>query len=190
MRRYFGFPSLNDEKEAKKISKIREQEYWEAGLENKTSFPSMNFCKKMSILFLALVITGLVLFLFSQLARADIVDMRIIQQIESAGNPSAFNRASGARGLYQITPIVLQEWNNFHPKNKHTLSDLFNAGINEQIAAWYIYNRIPQLLQYFHKPITVVNVIKSYNAGIRSVRNSYTPEETKKYIAKYNRLKK
>ena len=34
-------------------------------------------------------------------------------QVESSGNPSAYNEKSGAIGLMQITPIVLKEFNNF-----------------------------------------------------------------------------
>ena len=47
------------------------------------------------------------------------VDMDNIYRIESSHNPKAYNSGSKAKGLGQITPIVLKEWNNYHPNDKH-----------------------------------------------------------------------
>jgi len=117
------------------------------------------------------------------------INLEIIKQIESSGKPEAFNEVSKARGLYQITPIVLKEWNNFFPKGKYSEDDLFNPEINEKIASWYINDRIPSMLKYFKKPVTLDNVLISYNAGIDYVvHNRNLPKETNDYISKYNNL--
>ena len=118
------------------------------------------------------------------------VSLEKIKQIESSGNPKAFNKRSKARGLYQITPIVLQEWNNFHPKQKYTPEHLFDAKINEQIARWYLNKRIPQMLKAFKIKDTAANRIISYNAGIGVLRDYLKgkrelPSETKGYLKKY-----
>ncbi len=116
------------------------------------------------------------------------VDLRIIKQIESSGNPLAYNPTSHARGLYQITPICLKEWNNFNPKEQYRENDLFNPAINEKIAKWYLWVRIPQMLRHYKKPITIENILISYNAGIGYVVFDWVlPKETKDYINKYER---
>ena len=72
----------------------------------------------------------LLIILFSscnmQPARAE-VDLTIIAQIESSGNPNAYNKSSGAIGLMQITPICLEEFNNLYVKQfrKKSLDNQF-----------------------------------------------------------------
>lgn len=113
------------------------------------------------------------------------IDMTQIMMIESSGNPLAFNSGSEARGLFQITPICLKEWNNFHPSEKHTKDELFNPIINKKIACWYV-KRIKQMLRYYKKEETVDNILTCYNAGVSYVvHNKALPTETKAYIAKY-----
>jgi len=119
------------------------------------------------------------------------VNMDVIKDIESSGNPKAYNEESEARGLYQITPIVLEEWNNYHSNEKYKLDDLFNADINEKIAKWYMYKRIPQMIKHYGKKDTVENRIIAYNAGIdyvlRSVSFEELPKETQEYLEKYHK---
>ena len=118
------------------------------------------------------------------------INMNTIKQIESSNNPRAYNKRSKARGLYQITEIVLIEYNNFN-KTTYTTSDLFNPTINYTIAKWYMGARIPDMLRYFNKPITINNLLISYNAGINYVvKGLPLPTETKNYIEKYNNLNK
>lgn len=112
------------------------------------------------------------------------VDMNKIYFIESSNNPNAYNERSQARGLGQITPIVLKEWNNFHPKNQVTSDDLFNADVNKQISSWYMNERIPAMLRYFKKEDTAMNRLIAYNAGIARV-GKVLPKETDSYIKKY-----
>lgn len=130
------------------------------------------------------------LMLFSSMAYADdvYVDMQKIRMIESSGNPRAYNVSSQARGLYQITPIVLTEWNNYHPHEQYTVEQLFSSSINSSIAHWYMNYRIPQMLHYYKVEDTVTNRLIAYNAGISYVvgNGKVLPSETVQYIAKYN----
>ena len=114
------------------------------------------------------------------------IDMEKIKMIESSGNPKAFNKVSQARGLYQITPIALQEWNNYHKREQYTENELFNAKINTKIGHWYMKERIPQLLKHYKIPDTIENRIKAYNWGIGAMQEDVpVPEETLNYIKKY-----
>jgi len=119
----------------------------------------------------------------------DIIDLSIIKQIESSGDPSAYNQTSQARGLYQITPICLEEWNNYHPAEQYMLTELFNPRINERIARWYLLDRIPQMLRYYKKSVTIENCIIAYNAGIGYMASDKKlPSETIEYIKKYKQM--
>jgi soluble lytic murein transglycosylase-like protein len=116
------------------------------------------------------------------------IDLQRIISIESSGNAKAYNAFSKARGLCQITPICLQEYNNFH-NIKYNLADLFNPEINKLIASWYLEIRIPQLLQHFKIEATQRNIIICYNAGIGTLtKNKTLKEETRNYIIKYEKL--
>jgi len=116
------------------------------------------------------------------------IDLPTIATIESSNNPLAYNKMSKAIGLYQITPIVLTEWNSFHPHEKYTGQDLFKPNVNEKIAKWYFY-RIQQMLVYYKKPLTLENFLISYNAGISYVvHDKKLPSETINYIKKYERM--
>ena len=115
------------------------------------------------------------------------VDMQRIRIIESSGNPRAYNVSSQARGLYQITPIVLTEWNNYHSHDKHTIAQLFSSVVNSKIAHWYMNYRIPQMLHYYEVEDTVNHRLVSYNAGVSYVVHSKAlPDETVQYIRKYH----
>lgn len=118
------------------------------------------------------------------------ISLDFIQQIENESNdPNAFNKKSQARGIYQITPICLEEWNNFNKSEKYKEDDLFKPEVNKKIADWYLHKRIPQMLTSFKKPITLENVLTSYNAGINYVvKNKPLPTETTDYIKKYKKL--
>lgn len=132
------------------------------------------------------VMIGLMLCGCDDPAWAGQVDMSIIRKIESNGNPLAISR-TGAIGLYQIMPCVLQEY-NARNNTKYTRLDLFSPSINTAVADWYMGVRIPQLLKHYRQPLTVENILRSYNAGVRSVIKGYTPKETKNYIKKYKQL--
>ena len=137
------------------------------------------------------IITAVIIliFLLCGVATADDVNMDVIKQIESSGNPLAYNRSSNARGHYQITPIVLEEFNHYK-KTAYKSNDLFNPATNFLIADWYMNKRIPQMFKYFKVKDTVRNRIIAYNAGIVYARNGFAPSETRNYIKKYERALK
>jgi soluble lytic murein transglycosylase-like protein len=121
-------------------------------------------------------------------ARAEEIDLTIIAQIESSGNPLAYNLNSKARGLYQITPICLKDYVQMNDIFYADPDYLFNPAFNTKVANWYFNKRIPQLLKHFNKSVTLENVLWAYNAGIGKVIKGNMPKETKDYIAKYKRL--
>jgi len=114
------------------------------------------------------------------------VDLNAIKQIESSGNPFAFNPRSKATGLYQITPICLKDYNQFN-KTSFSALDLFNPEVNQLIATWYLTKRIPQLLKHFGHKDTTQNRLIAYNCGISCLKRNSLPTETKQYLKKYER---
>ena len=114
------------------------------------------------------------------------IDLNRIMMIESSGNPLAHNKKDDSRGLFQITPICLKEYNNFHPGAEFSMDDLWNASISTLIADWYLNKRIPQMLKYYKKPVTAENILIAYNAGISYVVSGKPlPKITKLYLKKY-----
>lgn len=123
---------------------------------------------------------------FTPFLLASEIDLNIISKIESNHNPIAYNHKSRARGQYQITEIVLKEYNQFN-KCSYTIFDLFRPEINRKIAQWYLERRIPQLLRHYNKSLTVENILICYNAGIKRLLENKIPRETKNYILKYRK---
>lgn len=119
-----------------------------------------------------------------------LVDMERVFQIESSLDPQAFNRRSGAVGLGQITPVVLQEWNQYHPGLPLTRDDLWNPDLNREVSSWYMLDRIPSMLKAFKLPVTADNMLWAYNAGIGKLRRGIKPRETKEYLSRYHKLRK
>lgn len=93
-------------------------------------------------------------------------------QIESSGNPFAENKRSGARGLMQIVPSVLKEWNHFHPNQKYELDDLFNSRINVKIGTWYLDKIKNHYLPYYGIKPSIENIIIAYNWGIGNLKKT------------------
>jgi len=114
------------------------------------------------------------------------INLEIIKQIESSGNPNAisFRGAKYGRGAYQISEICLKEYNQFNNTN-YQPEDLFNYELNKKIAKWYLNIRIPQMLRHFEIKDTIENRLWVYNAGIGRVVQNIMPKETKEYIVKY-----
>lgn len=117
----------------------------------------------------------------------DEISMDRIATIESSNNPNAYNQYSGAKGLYQITDICLQDYNQYH-SNGFTTKQLYDVNVNYTIANWYMNKRIPQLLRHYNQADTVENRLIAYNCGIGCVLKGKLPKETRDYIKKYNRL--
>lgn len=121
------------------------------------------------------------------------IDLNVIKQIESGGNPKAYNKRSQAMGLYQITPVCLQDYNQCHPQNTITREGLYDPNKNYQVANWYFNERIVHFLNNYKIPDTVEHRIIAYNAGIgcgikHYRENKALPQETINYIKKYNKL--
>lgn len=117
---------------------------------------------------------------------AGMIDLDKIAMIESSGNPRAHNKRDDSRGLYQITKIALQDFNNMNPREQYTMDDLWNPAINERIARWMFEKRLPQLIRHFKKPVTIENLIISFNAGISYVAHGkQIPPVTRLYLKKY-----
>lgn len=122
------------------------------------------------------------------------VDMQRIYQIESSGNPNAYNRKSQARGLGQVTPVALQEYNKMN-KAAVQPDQLFVPQVNHQISHWYMNKRVPQMLNAMGIQDTVDNRLAAYNAGAGSLRKVLRgqmdmPKETSDYLVKYKKAKK
>lgn len=137
------------------------------------------------IIFLALVM--LILSICS--AYADQVNLDHIARIESNFNARAYNRHSGARGMYQVTLVCLDDYNQFH-KAKISKNELFLAARCREVADWYLNMRIPQLLRKYGKEVNISNQLWAYNAGIGRVVKGIKPVETKRYIKKYYKLER
>ena len=125
------------------------------------------------------------------------VDMEALAMIESSNNPKAYNARSQARGLYQITPIVLKHWNQTHGDSA-MVEDLFVPKENTMIANWY-------LNWLYDRCLTVKDTLISYNWGIghwrrwRKAIDKFPPtkeelelyglpKETQDYLDKYEKL--
>lgn len=116
------------------------------------------------------------------------VDLKVIAKIESGLNPQAYNKHSHAVGMYQITPICLDDFNMFH-KYGYLLTDMYDAQKAYIVAQWYFDFRIPQLLRHYGIADTIRNRIICWNAGIAYLtKHKRLPIETVNYINKYNRL--
>lgn len=112
------------------------------------------------------------------------IDLHAIAMIESSGNPKAIG-LSGDSGLFQITPVLLKEYNALTRSMVHQ-DDLFHPGVSRKIADWYLHKRIPEMLRRFKKPVTVRNVIIAWNSGIKTVvKGTKIPRVTERYLEKY-----
>ena len=132
----------------------------------------------------------LLLLLFSSTVLAGDIDINRIIQIESSGNPVAYNKRSKAIGLCQIRSCVLGDWNRLHSREKYRIADLYRAEVNKKIGSWYINKQIPIYLKYYKIPDTVKNRLIAYNFGIGNLMkylrgDRKLPKETKDYIKKY-----
>lgn len=135
----------------------------------------------------AIAVILAIMFFSVKFVHAETIDMEAIAMIESSNNPQAFNPQDGAIGKYQITGVVLREYNSAH-KQKFLISNLYNEQVNFEVASWYMRVRIPQMLVYYHLPLTTTNKIISWNAGISNARKGRIPFITKQYLKKYARL--
>jgi membrane-bound lytic murein transglycosylase MltF len=119
------------------------------------------------------------------------ISLSAIRDIESSGNARAYNKRSGATGMFQITQPVVDEFNQFNGANLK-LNDMYDEGRAAQAAQWYLGERIPQMLNAYKIPVTEDNVLAAYNAGVGKTKTSYRtgsplPAETLTYQKRYKR---
>ncbi len=137
-----------------------------------------------------------ILFAFSAFAAE--INLDVIKQIESSGNPNAvsFRGAKYGRGLYQISEIALKDYNRMAQNGAEIAPEqLFDPELNYTIAKWYIA-QIKRYLTHYGIPVNKVNIIASWNWGIGNVRRWHKagskfedlPRETRNFIIKYRRL--
>lgn len=126
------------------------------------------------------------------------IDLRAIRDIESGGNARAYNKRSGATGMYQITQPVIDDFNKAYAKygtsgvNKVKLNDMYDEASASQMSSWYLGQRIPQMLVAYKLPVTEDNVLAAYNAGVGTTKKSYRtgaalPSETVEYQKRYKK---
>jgi hypothetical protein len=107
------------------------------------------------------------------------IDMNAIAMVESSMNPKAYNKRTEAKGLYQITPIVLKQY----IEQGGEKGDLFDREYSEKVARYYIF----WLMQ---RTKTVEELLIAWNWGIGNLRKYQAgkkrlPKETKDFIRKY-----
>lgn len=108
-----------------------------------------------------------------------------IIQIESSGRPDVVS-SKGAIGLMQITPICLKDYNKCN-NAKLTMEDMKFPSLNIMVGAWYLNERIPQLLKSKNLPDCDFTRIIAYNAGVQRVEGIFDRlcVETENYLRKY-----
>lgn len=84
-----------------------------------------------------------------------------IIQVESKGNPKAFNPSGNCTGVLQITPVCVKECNQILQKQKskkrYTLQDRFNAEKSKEIFI---------IIQKYHNPEhNIEKAIRCWNSG-------------------------
>jgi len=125
---------------------------------------------------------------------AKAIDLEVIKKIESDGDALAYNGRTKCYGLYQISQVCLEDFNQACLA-AYTPQDLFDPVINEKIARWY-FTRLEELLLYFKIPVSGAYLIAAYNWGIGNVVRWHKtgalleslPQETRNYLEKYKKL--
>lgn len=135
--------------------------------------------RRITILLLLIIVT----ITFS--AVGSNIDYEALRYIESRGQRTAHNVECDARGLYQITPVVLEAWNDRHPNRRYDKGDLFDPRVNEEIARWYMDTRIPEMLRHYGVPVNTYNKLWAYYAGIINVVNENHTPAVQEYIQNY-----
>lgn len=106
------------------------------------------------------------------------VDLDVVKSkqryMESTYNDRAYNRGSQAKGAFQITPVVLQEYT----ARTGNTGDLYDPVFNEEVRDWYMNVRLPefQALKRGHPSDSVRTGIglASFNAGPGTVNKALT----------------
>ena len=115
------------------------------------------------------------------------INLDKVISMESSGNPQAFNVGSQAKGLGQITPIALRDWNQMNPQDQYSPNQLYDPQINQKIAYWMLTERLPQQLRSKGVPVTLETVLQAYHDGAGNVAAGRIGPEGRGYIPKYKK---
>ena len=119
------------------------------------------------------------------------MDMEIIADIESSGNPDTPDSPEGARGLCQIMPRTWAECTKRMGVEWSFEIDAHDGEKSLAVGTWYMNYRIPQMLNYYKIEDTYENRIISYSWGIGKLRQYKSgkikklKKETADYLVKY-----
>ena len=110
-------------------------------------------------------------------AYADIAEevLPIIAMAESSNNPTAVGSA-GEIGLYQISPILLKDYNSHLKKNFVKPEYLFHRYVNEMVCRWQLDN-ITSALKKHNLCVCKAHMVYAYNAGIGNVLKNPIPKK-------------
>lgn len=121
--------------------------------------------------------------------------LNAIMQVESSGNPKAFNSGSGARGLFQTTPVAWKDLVAHYPSYYGKLNyekDIFNPEVSRRAGNDY-FNILKGYLTHYKLPVNYDTLMAAYNFGIGNLREKGMgglPKETVDYIRKVKLLLK
>jgi hypothetical protein len=123
------------------------------------------------------------------------MNLDALAMIESSNNPKAINRDEGSYGLFQISPIALRDFNQ-QVGVKHTVKDLMREETNAHIAIWMLEVRIPQYIEAYKLPDTLLVRIAIWNWGISKTIDWYRgggkfsklPKQTRRFYEKYKKI--
>ena len=136
------------------------------------------------------IIIILISFFMAEIAYAEVsINLERIAQIESGHNANAYNKSSGAVGMYQITEIALADFDQLN-NGRYGMTDMKDPQKAGRVAEWYLNERIPALLRRFGLKDTIDHRLWAYNAGIWALKRNKLPLETRLYIKKYHKLEK
>ena len=120
------------------------------------------------------------------------INLDTIKQIESSGNPDAYNPKTNAIGAYQIRIPALRDFNLSHIRNGYSHEEMYDEAKAYLVANWYMNVAIPRYLRNMGIEDTIFNRLAGYNWGVGNLKKHYDtgleiPSETKEYIEKYRR---
>jgi len=124
-----------------------------------------------------------------QMAIVDDTLINAIIEAESSGNPNAFNRRTGARGLTQIRLIAWQDLRKHYGSKYRNLDyyqDIFNPNIAREAGKDYL-NILKKYLIAKGIPVTYKNLLTAYVWGPDNLYRHGSwraPKEGKLYVAK------
>ena len=87
-------------------------------------------------------------------------------QVESGGDPRAFNLKENAAGLMQIRPIMVRDANRIIGREKWTLADRWNV---EQ--SWQMFRLI---VRYYHPKGSPEQWARTWNGGGKGAKKTST----------------